>query len=707
MRRMSRRNKGLRESEQSDILEGLIISGRCTAEELQQFSAEELVILARATAEYLDKGHSLTIKAITASDYLFEVPDIVTFVESDYYLGNELGYILDRDGARISDKRQIYDFWVDRLQELYLGNRHYTEVLITGAIGIGKTTFMNVIQLYELAHLLALKNPQLHYGLMPSTVIVLAFFNILKNLVMDVGYRQFQDMMDSSPFFKKVMGYNAKMKAGTRYVVPASRRVEFALGSRIGHTLGRAVFCAQIDEANFGQDKEDKQADDKKSQVYDNYISLLNRKTSRFPTAPGKFCIGSSKRSTADFLEKHIEASKSNPAAFVVDAPQFVVKRCRGIYSGKTFRLLLGDLTRNPRILADDEEVGKELESFVRAIPVEHKKAYEDDIIGALRDISGVAAMPKSAFFTDRDMIRRIITDRQPPWKYTSAPKTVPNTINVSFYGTDQIADFLKWDLVAYDNGRLPYSHSPRFIAVDTGYAGDAAGIAMVCRAGIKILNEAADGGGRKYVPAYHTDFYIRIKGAGKQQFPLNKLTEFVKFLIKTKNVNVKAMTTDGFQSVQLRQDIKIAFPSMDVELLSVDRDDACYMSLRNTVSLGAITGMYRDDNIMVELFDLLHLVSGSRGSSSDLRKMVVDHPQVASDGFVGRKDVADTLAAAIYNCKQIDQSVSVEEITEQVRELETVDLDGIMREADEAVEQAMRAVSDINIDGIMLGKKS
>lgn len=78
MRHMSRRNKELQESEQSDILEGLIISGRCTAEELQQFSAEELAILARATAEYLDKGHSLTIKAITASDYLFEVPDIVT-----------------------------------------------------------------------------------------------------------------------------------------------------------------------------------------------------------------------------------------------------------------------------------------------------------------------------------------------------------------------------------------------------------------------------------------------------------------------------------------------------------------------------------------------------------------------------------------------------------------------------------------------------
>ena len=84
-----------------------------------------------------------------------------------------------------------------------------------------------------------------------------------------------------------------------------------------------------------------------------------------------------------------------------------------------------------------------------------------------------------------------------------------------------------------------------------------------------------------------------------------------------------------------------------------------------------------------------------------------MDHPQVASEGFVGRKDVADTLAASVYNCKQLDQSVSVEEITEQVRELETVDLDGIMREADEAVEQAMKAVSDINIDGIVLGKKS
>jgi len=695
--------------EEAEILEGLVLSGRCTEEDLAGFSPEELHVLAKVTAEYLNKGESLTIKSIEAADYIFEVPNILTLVEDPQYLGHELGFLLDENGKRVSDKKQLFTFWYNHLDLMYNKGKHYNEVLITGAIGTGKTTFMNIIQLYELLNLMALKNPQLHYGLMPSTTIVVAFFNILKNLVMDVGYRQFQDMIESSPFFKKIMAYNSQRKAGTRYAPPAHRKIELAVGSRIAHTLGRAVFCAQIDEANFGQDKEDKSATEKKSQVYENYISLRNRKTSRFPTAPGKFCIGSSKRSTSDFLEKHIDDSrgKIDSSTYIIDAPVYEVKKCRGIYSGKKFKVLLGDLTRSPKILEEKEKVADNLKSFVIEVPEELKQNYEDDIIGALRDHSGIAAMPKSAFFTNRDSIRSLLSDRESPWRYTSKGKTIPNTINVSFFGKDQIADFLDWDKVAYNKGSLPYKNNPRFLSIDTGSAGDAAGIGMTCRAGIKVMHEPDEKGSERalYVPQYHTDFYIRIKGINKEEFPLYKLTEFVKFLVKNKNVNIKAMTTDGFQSVQLRQDVLIAFPSMIVDLLSVDRDDKAHLNLRNIVNAQALSGLYQDDNLLTELFDLMHVTTQARGSYADMLKMIVDHPQIASDGFVGRKDVTDALTASLYTCKELDKSVSMEEIREQVGEMKKINLEKILKEADLAVDQAMKEVDELKLDDINFGE--
>lgn len=690
-------------TDQAEALDALVDSGRCTKEDLGQFDEHELFVLANATLEYLDKGESLTIKSIEASDYKFEVPNITNFVLDSNYLGNELGYLKDVDGS-VSKKRQIYDYWLEQLDAIYNKGKVFTEVLITGAIGIGKTTVMDIIQLYDLMHLLALKNPQLHYGLMPSTVIVLAFFNILKDLATDVGYTQFQNIMDSSPFFRKSMYYNSRLREGLRWMPPHGSKLVFRVGSRVSHTLGVAVFGAQMDEANFGGESQDRTTDEKRSQVYANYTHLLRRKESRFMFAPGHFCIGSSKRSTADFLEKHIDSQKGKPGVYVIDAAQYEVKRGTGQYSGKMFRVLLGDLTREPRILLDKEEIESELLPSVKEIPIEHKKAYEDDIIEALRDISGVAAQPKQALYTNRDAIRSAITARKPPWKYTSEKKSIPNTVNISFYGKDQISDYLIKDLLLLEKDRLPYKNNPRFLSIDTGYAasGDAGGISMGCRAGVKMMERLGlSGENEKYfIPKYWMDFAIRIRGKKGEEFPLYKFTEFVRFLIEKMDIELKGMSTDGFQSVQLRQDLKIAFPSMDVQLLSVDRDDAAHINLRNTIYGQALAGMYMDDNLLTELFDLVHIAAVKKQVTRDnLRRYVVDHPVIASDGFIGRKDVADSLAAMLFICRELDTSISSDEVDLQTEQLRKIDIDAEVKKAEEEADQAIKEIDALKLD--------
>jgi len=702
-----------------ETLDALVASGRCTADELGQFSAKEQELLAKATLEYLDKGESLTIKTIESSDYLFEVPNIIKFVDDPYYLGTELGFVRDEHGRIASKNRQIYDYWLTQLNDIYNSAEIYNEVLITGAIGIGKTTFMNIIQLYDLLHLMALKNPQQHYGLMPSTVIIQAFFNILMDLAADVGYTQFQHMMDSSEFFRKIMLYNTKLREGLRYTPPPKKKIAFQIGSRIAHTLGRAVFSAQMDEANFGMDtQDDRRADEKKSQVYENYVSLLRRRESRFPTAPGHFCIGSSKKSTADFLEKHIEDSKGKKGVKVIDAAQYIVKaNCldpisgKPLYSGKFFRVLLGDLTREPKVLDEQEKVADDLKDKIIKVPEEHKVAYDTNIIDALRDISGIAAMPKQAFFTNRDLIRELIKpERIIPWKYTSIGKTIPNTINLSFFGKDQIQDFLVTEGLFCDKGKLPFRRNPRFLSIDTGYSskGDAAGIAMTCRAGVLIMEKTGANGQpeRFYVPKYWTDFYIRIKGKNKEEFPLYKLTEFTKFLIREKQIDIKGFSVDGFQSVQMQQDLRIAFPSLDVRELSVDKDDSPHINLRNIVNARALDGMYTDANLLTELFDLVHISKTARGTRENLRKMIVDHPTIASDGFIGRKDVTDALTASLFLCRELDTSISNEEIEMQIEDFKKVDINDIIKKAEDEVDAAIKEIDSFKLEDLNFGDK-
>jgi hypothetical protein len=683
------------EKEFQEVLSLLVKSNRCTEEELEKFSLSELRTLAIATAEYLENGDSLTIKDIQSTDYEFEIPDVITMVENPYYLGKELGFLVDERGRK-EGRRQLYDFWLEQAQRVEEGN--YVEILI---IGLGKSTFMNLITIRDCMKIMALKNPQRHYNLMPSTKIFFAFFSVLKDLAMDAGYGQFQAMLENSPFFRQMMEYNTRLREGYRMQPPAKKRIAFKWGSQIQHTLSIAVFGVQIDEANFGKDHYDKKDEEKQSQVYKNYLSLRRRKESRFLKASGHFLMGSSKRAEADFLEQHIEKSKGRADVLIIDQPQYTVKKCRGEYSGKTFRILLGDITREPRILGDEEQVPEGLEDKVEVIPIEHKQAYVDDIYAALRDISGKAMDIKQAFIVNRDIVRQQLDkERKVPWKFSTRGRTVPNTITVSYREKDMIQDFLIKENLFTNGGKLPYPDAPRFVAVDTGYSGDALGIAMGCKAGVRVIKQ--EGKRSFFIPKYYTDFFIRVKGQKKEEYPLRKTENFIKFLIKDWGIYIAGLAADGFQSKQLLQDVEIDFPFLKSEQVSVDRDDLAYLQYRTAWYSEAMEGVYEDANFLVELFDLLHITTGRGGKADNMMQMVVDHPRIASDGFIGRKDVADAHCSMVNLCSKSDLSISEEEMHEQLAEMKALDFNKIEKEANDAVESAMKKVDAMKLDDIL-----
>jgi hypothetical protein len=303
-----------------------------------------------------------------------------------------------------------------------------------------------------------------------------------------------------------------------------------------------------------------------------------------------------------------------------------------------------------------------------------------------------------------RDCISK--SNRPSPWKYNNRADQVPNTIHIDFYDdSDQIANYLIKEKVFWWNKgtQLPYPYRPRFLAIDTGYVEDAAGIAMCCKAGVRVekRNDPETGKEKVYfIQQYYPDFYIRIKGVKEEEFPLYKLTEFVKFLKKEWAINIKAMSTDGHQSKQLRQDVKRVFPSMDVELQSVDKDDEAFVVMRNVFYTRAFVGLYHDQNMLVELFDLIHK-RAKRTTQTKIIKMLVDHPVITSDKFKGRKDVCDALAGACNLCSKGDTGISREEVEESKKEFENVKWDELERKAAEDIEKVMADVDAMNLDDL------
>lgn len=177
-----------------------------------------------------DTGDSSLYKDVINIDYE-EIPvDIDTFIEDDRYIGK-----ITKNGTT------IYPYWRNALRNIFSPNNHYSEIIFTGAIGLGKTTIAITAMSYILYQLLCLKDPQEFYGLQGNSEIVLAFFNVNLDLSYGVAYKKMQSMLMESPWFLehgKIYGRQDKNK---NYV--PDKKIRFRVGSQENHGLGQDIFC--------------------------------------------------------------------------------------------------------------------------------------------------------------------------------------------------------------------------------------------------------------------------------------------------------------------------------------------------------------------------------------------------------------------------------------------------------------------------------
>jgi hypothetical protein len=507
----------------------------------------------------------------------------------------------------------VYNFTVDRLHNYTLSCGIVTSNCITGAIGIGKSSISIIGVLYDLYRVTLLKNPHKKYKLLPTTPIVITLITATMDLAGAVLADQLIDAIGQSPYFR------SKLLPGKGDRIDEDmfpHHIGIAYGSRMRHSLGKAVIGAIIDEANFQNAVAD--------QAIQNYNSIRRRMFSRFMTkggeVPCRMWVVSSRNENTSFLESHIDAERGNPRVAIYEPAIWEVQAHKGIYSGETFPVFIGSDVEQPKILTSAKEMDDYMGLTIQ-VPVEYRKDFENNLPGALQDLAGVSTRNGVNLIYNVEALDKALC-------LDNAMTT--DEIFLTLTGDDQLSDYYK--------GGLPTGNY--YVHLDGGLKRDRFGFAMsrVTEQIHTSTTSFVDGSISSTLnPLVETPLAFGLKALPGSEVPFWKVRQFLVYL-RSQKVHISLITCDGWQSADMMQLLgKLGF---NVKYSSADRTKDSYLKLSSNILLSQHK-LPKSKILRMELLNLQNLPKK------------IDHPlTVIVDGkqVPGSKDVADAVAESSYN---------------------------------------------------------
>jgi len=280
--------------------------------------------------------------------------DISTFVYSEFYLN--------------LPKNQVRPKIMKILEEVFSGildDKKYTEAIIVGAIGIGKSFCSSVCMTYLLYILGCLIDPQKFFGLAPGSAIQLMNMSINEKQARAVMFGDIKARIDNSPWFKNRFMYDPNMQSELKfprkiYIIPGNSQETFFEGYNI--------FGGVIDEADSHVRTSEKDC------AEEGYNAIIKRMSSRFGNRGLLVVIGSPK-SKHGFLVNKYNETENDPRVYRTWIPYWESPSPSMHYSGKTFEYRGID------------------------VPIEHKSDWDRNPEKAMRDLGAIPSEAVEPFF--------------------------------------------------------------------------------------------------------------------------------------------------------------------------------------------------------------------------------------------------------------------------------------------------------------------
>ena len=227
---------------------------------LENLSEQEKSAVLEILNQITKTGSSSKLDNILNEDW-DEIPvDIHTFLHDKRYLGNAL---YDNE-----QRFTIFPYWESKLEEIFPDNisTRYNTIILTGAIGLGKSTIAVICLLYLLSRLLCLKDPYLYYALQPIDKITVSFMNITLENARGVSGDKMNQMILSSEWFMS----HGTMKGTSNLEYVPNKHIEIIYGSSNNQIIGRALFCLDGNTiiSTVDGDKQIKDLENTITQVY-------------------------------------------------------------------------------------------------------------------------------------------------------------------------------------------------------------------------------------------------------------------------------------------------------------------------------------------------------------------------------------------------------------------------------------------------------
>ena len=602
---------------------------------LEGLSQEEREVVFAMMKELAKEGKSKTYQDLLYADYA-EIPvDIETFMFDKRYLGNGL---IDADG-----RKTVFPYWVKTLKKIFPNNMDtaYNTIILTGAIGIGKSFVAVIAELYMMYKMLCLKDPYLYYGMQPIDKISFSMISFTLDAARGVAWDKMQQLLQSSPWFMshgKITGTDNLIWKPTKKPGQIGT-IELVVGSKESHITGRAVFCAFTDEVNFSAVTTDA---DKIKKKMSNLISKTDaRMISRFLRGnklPTLNIIASSKNSDQSYLDTYIETKKKNESktTLIIDEAQWVVDERKNLkekfYVAVGNKLLASEVLPkivSPELLDNFRDRGYSI------LPVpastSYWEAFNDNVEVALNDLAGISTVGARKYIAG-PRFKQIKTNiYRNPFTRDVISTGTKDTLNYS--------DF--FDIKAIADNDL---NKPLYVHLDMSKSGDKTGIAGVW---IKGRKEDAEESREMY---YKVAFSVSVEAPKGDEISFEKSREFIRWL-KDIGLNIKSVTADQYQSSTVLQQLR--GDGFEAKELSVDKLEATqgtkqkickpYHFFRSTIYDNRLELYEKCDLLTDEVIGLELQPDGH-----------VDHPD---SGTSGSKDQADAVCGALY-----DASLHLEE---------------------------------------------
>lgn len=462
-----------------------------------------------------------------------------------------MGFHFDRIVNITTSVEDVYDITVPA-----------THLFMSGGVINHNTTMANLLTCYYLYRVFRHGDIYKYYGILRGDPIYFLYFSVSLKQAERSGFKQLRSFLRNAPWFKKHAPVDPGIESSIRFTNGLS--VEFASGE--SHAIGLNVVGAILDEANFRKGVGQGLISEY-TEVQMLAQQLEDRMYGRFLRGGGHLLslmiYVSSASYASSFMEDKLQELKRNKHALVYTAVQY--KICPQNYSKKKFEVFCGYDQLSPCIVTSPEHKASllhtlglpaaEAAGLFEKVPEDLRVQFQKNIWLAIQNHCGRSTALRGSFITNYDLVRSAYSDElkaQSPLRVESVVVSDQDDVPLS---------------TVFDPSRFVHTDRPHVLAADLSLSGDHASLSCVRYDGV-------DDEGR------HHHSHVFTLDLVPPPFPgtlkISKVEDLILWLAE--HLNIIMLSTDNYQSAQMRQRVSEALSLPDVRF-SIDATDIPHLT--------------------------------------------------------------------------------------------------------------------------------